>query len=217
MGELVLVRHAQASFGTEDYDRLSPLGLQQADWLGAYFNAHDLHFDRVLRGDLRRHRETAAGIASRHALTDIEIDPRLNEFHYDGLAQRYLAETGTDAPKGRLGFIETLPQILARWERGELEGAGESYAQFQTRVEAAVTDALDPGRTVLMVTSGGVIGVAMRYVLGLTPEATADMMLNTHNASVHRLTFEAGRLRLSLYNASPHLDPIDRIHARTYI
>ena len=51
MGELVLVRHGQASFGAEDYDKLSPLGHQQSKWLGEYFKAHDLQFDAVWRGD----------------------------------------------------------------------------------------------------------------------------------------------------------------------
>src|SRR5690606_40460973 len=36
---ILLVRHAQASFGTDDYDRLSELGRQQARWLGEYFAA----------------------------------------------------------------------------------------------------------------------------------------------------------------------------------
>ncbi|MHA3916408.1 histidine phosphatase family protein [Halovulum sp. GXIMD14793] len=217
MGELVLVRHAQASFGTEDYDRLSPLGLQQADWLGAYFNAHDLQFDRVLRGDLRRHRETASGIASRHSLPEVEVDPRLNEFHYDGLEKRYLAATGTDAPSGRPDFLQLFPQLLTSWETGELDGAGESYAEFQARIHAALDDALDPGKTVLVVTSGGVIGVAIRRALNLSPEATADVILCTHNASVHRFIWEGDRLRLALFNACPHLDPQDRVFARTYI
>ena len=50
MTRIVLVRHAQASFGTDDYDRLSPLGHQQAAWLAEYFKSHDLSFDRAIRG-----------------------------------------------------------------------------------------------------------------------------------------------------------------------
>ena len=34
MSLVYLVRHAQASFGARDYDRLSELGRQQARWLG---------------------------------------------------------------------------------------------------------------------------------------------------------------------------------------
>ena len=48
MAELFLVRHAQAAFGTDDYDRLTELGHRQARWLGTYFRERDLHFDRVV-------------------------------------------------------------------------------------------------------------------------------------------------------------------------
>ena len=82
---------------------------------------------------------------------------------------------------------------------------------------AALEAALLPDRSVLIVTSGGVIGVVLRRVLGLDLVTTADMLLNIHNASVHRIMQEEGRLRLSLFNASPHLDHRDRAHARTYI
>ncbi len=34
MGTLYLVRHGQASFGSDDYDRLSPLGQRQSQRLG---------------------------------------------------------------------------------------------------------------------------------------------------------------------------------------
>ena len=59
MSILCLVRHAQASFLTQDYDRLSPLGHEQSRLLGEYCVRHDLHFDRAIIGPRRRHRETA--------------------------------------------------------------------------------------------------------------------------------------------------------------
>ncbi len=64
MSELFLVRHAQASFGEDDYDRLSPLGHQQARWLGEYFKFRKLRFDHVICGEMTRHRETLEGICS---------------------------------------------------------------------------------------------------------------------------------------------------------
>ena len=63
MPELILVRHAQASFGTGDYDRLSELGHRQARWLGEYFRDHERDFDHILSGDMVRHRETVAGVS----------------------------------------------------------------------------------------------------------------------------------------------------------
>lgn len=217
MAEIVLVRHGQASFGAPDYDKLSPLGHQQAEWLGDYFNAHDLQFDRVLRGSLRRHRETVDGIAVAHSLAKIREDARLDEFHYFGLQQEYIAATGIDQPTDRTSFLHIFPEIFMRWERGEIDGGTESYAQFSVRVNAVLDEAAAAGGTTLIVTSGGVIGVALARVLRLDITATAEVLLNIHNASVHRLELEAGKLRLSLFNASPHLDPQERAHARTYV
>ena len=62
MGTLYLVRHGQASFGADDYDKLSDLGHRQSVRLGEYFAQKGVHFDAVLAGTLRRHLETLAGI-----------------------------------------------------------------------------------------------------------------------------------------------------------
>ena len=217
MGSIVLVRHAQASFGADDYDRLSPLGHRQADWLGAYFKAHDLRFDRVVRGDLRRHRETFEAL-ERHGVGPVaEIDPRLNEFDYDVLQNDYIRATGTGPAATREEFLQHFPIVFEGWAAGELGTAGETFSAFEARVAAAIDAVTAQGHSALVVTSGGVIGMVLRRVLRLDPRTTAETLLNVHNASVHRLTFEEGALRLALFNASPHLDPADRVHARTYI
>ncbi len=216
MGELVLVRHGQASFGAADYDVLSPLGHQQAEWLGGYFQAHNLRFDRVLHGSLRRQRETAAGIARVLALPTAEVDARFDEFHYQVLEEAYLRETGANTSTHRGEFLERFPQVISAWEQDQVAGE-ETLAAFEARVADACAAALRPGQSTLAVTSGGVIGMVMRRVLGLSAVATAEVMLGIHNASVHRFSLEAGKLRLSLFNASPHLDPTERAHARTYV
>lgn len=215
--EIVLVRHGQASFGTDVYDRLSPLGHEQARWLGSYMHSHAMHVDRVSRGSLRRHRETAEGIAQTFAVPPAAEDPRLNELHFDSLAAQYRHATGSAPAESRGEFIEMFPRLFEHWASGKISNAGESYEAFCTRTQAVVDAAVAQGGSTLLVTSGGVIGVTLARVLGLDPRTTADLLINIHNASVHRLIVEDGRLRLSLFNASPHLDPEDRRHARTYI
>lgn len=217
MGQLVLVRHGQASAFTDDYDRLSPLGFQQADWLGEYFATHGPTFDRVVRGSLRRHRETTDGILKVLGFGEAEVDARLDELHYELLEEEFIRATGSDAPSQRSDFLQTFPRLFEAWERGDVGHRSEAFAAFEARVNAGIDEALVPDKNTLVVTSGGVIGVTMRRVLGLDPATTADVLLNIHNASVHRFEYEEGRLRLSLFNASPHLDPEGRAHARTYI
>jgi len=217
MGSLVLIRHAQASFGADDYDKLSQLGHQQARWLAEYFESHGLVFDRVLRGALRRHRETAQALAALGVCAEPEEDARWDEMHYSPLAEEYRAATGVPDTMGRKEFLHHFPKVFCGWAEGRLGRDAESFESFTGRVNAALDDAAAGEGSVLVVTSGGVIGVVLSRVLGLGPRATADLLLNIHNASIHRLLLEDGQLRLDLFNASPHFDPTDRAHARTYI
>lgn len=217
MGEIILVRHGQASFGADDYDKLSDLGHQQAAWLGDYFRTHGIGFDRIFRGALRRQRETAEGIVAAMKAGHPQEDPRFDEFHYHELQDEYTRLTGTDAPADRGTFLRLFPQIFTEWEEGRLNGSGETYAAFRARVDAAVDAALIPEGRTLIVTSGGVIGATLRRVLNLDAVAAANLTLNIHNASMHRIRHEFGGFRLCLFNASPHLDASDRAHARTYV
>ena len=66
MAQFYLVRHGQASFGSDNYDQLSPLGHQQARWLGEYFAERDMQFDGLITGDLVRHQETGAAGNEQH-------------------------------------------------------------------------------------------------------------------------------------------------------
>ena len=64
MALVYLVRHAQASFGQRNYDQLSPLGHQQARWLGEWFHEQGISFKRVMSGTLQRQRQTALEIVA---------------------------------------------------------------------------------------------------------------------------------------------------------
>src|SRR6188472_3091080 len=58
MSVLTLVRHGQASYMAEDYDRLSPLGEEQARKLGEFWVRHRIQFDLCFHGPAKRHRQT---------------------------------------------------------------------------------------------------------------------------------------------------------------
>ena len=51
---IVLVRHGQASFGADDYDRLSALGTEQARLLGQWWARLGAAPGTVMRGSLRQ-------------------------------------------------------------------------------------------------------------------------------------------------------------------
>ena len=59
MSLLYLVRHGQASFFAEDYDRLSTLGELQARRLGEFWAARGVRFDATFSGPAVRQQRTA--------------------------------------------------------------------------------------------------------------------------------------------------------------
>jgi broad specificity phosphatase PhoE len=214
--EIVLVRHGQANnraTDEADYDRLSPLGVQQADWLGAHLRATDPHFDRVITGTLARQRGTAGAMGYGGG----DVDARLDELSYFALAQAVEAQHGLPAPQDATQFARYLPRVIAHWAQGELDGLPESYESFSARVTGLIDDLSNSGGRVLVVTSGGVIGMVMRHALGLDTAGLSKVMLQVMNSSMHRMHHVHDMLMLGAFNATPHLDAPDRAHARTFI
>lgn len=213
MGEIVLVRHGQANSAAQDeagYDRLSDLGRSQARWLGAWLGAQEARFDRVLSGSLRRHRETAEEMG--HPTP--EIDPRLNEMDYFNLGAALEARHGIPMP-GPDDFALHAPKVMEAWHRAEIRG-NETFAEFEARVASIFEEAAVEGRRVLCITSGGVIGMCVRHLLGLDPERMTRVLLPILNSSIHRVHVAPTGTYLAGFNAVPHLEHPDRAHARTH-
>ena len=217
MSQVTLIRHGQANSHAkteEDYDRLSPLGHQQSAWLGAYLSETGTKYTRHFVGTLRRHRETCAGI-----VPDVEAthDSRLNELEYFKLAQSLEAEHGIAAPTDPSAFAAHFPVALAHWEADRLEGAPERFSHFEARVKDALAEIAGGTGPSMVVTSGGVIGMAMRLHLGLDVPAMARVCLAIMNASMHHLRPVGGVLSPVAFNVVPHLDHPSRHHARTHV
>lgn len=214
--EIVLVRHGQANNKATDeagYDRLSPLGVQQADWLGAHMRATDPHFDRVITGTLARQRGTAEAMGYGGG----DEDARLDELSYFALAQAVEAQHGIPAPQDATQFARYLPRVIEHWAQGDLDGLPESYDRFSARVTDLLDELSGSGGRVLVVTSGGVIGMVMRHALGLDIGGMSKVMLQVMNSSLHRVHHVHDMLMVGAFNATPHLDAPDRAHARTFI
>lgn len=212
MGEITLIRHGQANSQAKDeesYDRLSDLGHQQARYLGDWLMAQDETFDRVMSGSLRRHVETAAGMG-----VTPEIDSRLNELDYFNLSHALEAATGIPHPDPD-GFATHAPKVMEAWHAAEIQGV-ESFASFETRVTDVLKEAAKPGLRVLAVTSGGVIGMAMRHLLDLAPNRMAHVMLPIFNTSIHRIHVREDGMLLASFNATPHLDAMNQRYAKTH-
>lgn len=219
MPHITLVRHGQANTDARDeesYDKLSDLGHQQARWLGSHMRATGDRFQRVYCGTLTRHIETAQSMEA-HEHAEIVRDERLNEFAYFTLSQLMEEQHGLVVPSEREGFVEHLPSVLGAWERGEIEGAPESYQDFAARVRDAMADiAIGQGRA-LVVTSGGLIGTATRQTLDLDVRGWSKMCLAIMNTSVHRWQMVLDQPLLVQFNNVAHLETPERHYAQTHL
>lgn len=216
MTELIIVRHGQANSAAKDaesYDKLSDLGHQQARWLGEYMSQTNAHFDECVSGTLQRQRATLDSTGQ----TSSGLDPRLNEFDYFGLAQAMQDQFDIPMPQDNADFVQHAPQLLAHWQKQTIHNIAESFTDFETRVLAAFDEYADHGGRILLVTSGGVIAMFLRKLLGLDNDAHARIMLATMNSSVHRVVHVHGEYLLSGFNGIPHLEAKDRAHARTFV
>jgi broad specificity phosphatase PhoE len=215
MGTLYLVRHGQASFGTQDYDRLSPLGTRQCAELGHYFRERGIDFEGALRGTLRRHEQSYEAIADVVPGMPEPIEwPGLNE--YDSEAVVRSVHPGELAPptdaEGYRKHFRLLREGLMAWMEGRTKPAGmPSWADFV----AGVIGALDAVRerfegNVLLVSSGGPIATAVAQVLQAPPSSVIELNLRIRNSAITEFAFTAKRHVLVSYNTVPHLDDPQR-------
>lgn len=223
MTDIYLVRHGQASFGKANYDKLSDLGVQQAEWLGEYFHQRDIGFDAVYQGDMVRHRETAQGIGSQmENLPAPLIMPELNEFNFQAVAKAYLLLNPQDqVPEGASPseYYRLLKKAMLSWSKDELDTQllDETWGQFEARANTMInlfkhTDA----KRILVVSSGGAIAMMLKHILGYSAPMVINMNLQIRNASYTQCFANSKGVHLNNFNSVPHLDVIDRMHGITY-
>lgn len=217
MSHITLIRHGQANSTATDeasYDKLSDLGHQQAGWLGDHLKASTHHHTRLYTGTLRRHKETAEGMQTGMEATR---DPRLNELEYFTMAKLMEEQHGVPHPNEQGQFSDHLPMLFTYWKDGKLEGTPETWDQFHSRVDDALREIIAGSGPALVVTSGGLISMAMRQAMHLDISAMARLALAIMHTSMHRLFPIGGHLSPVLFNAVPHLDTPARHSAQTHI
>ena len=218
MSEVYVVRHGQAAFGTDDYDRLTEVGWEQSRLLGEYCHGRDLHFDAVYTGSMRRHRETLAGVKDVLATTpEATVLPGLNEYDFHSLVDAYLPSLDEDIDlKDARDFYRLLRCALLAWSRDEIAGVSESWQQFEQRVRDTMTEIGSQRGRVLVVTSGGASSAILREVLTLDVNTMIQLNLQAKNTGISQYFCKAGSFQLNSFNGVPHLErPQDR-HLITY-
>lgn len=211
MPAVLLVRHAQASFGAEDYDVLSDLGREQSAVIGQALALRGLRDPVAATGSLRRQRDTAA-LALPAAGLEVEttIDDRWDEYDSLGLFKRYVHPDQVEHDGSSRGMQVLLDRALAAWVD---DGDAGGWTAFSSRVGAALADligSLPRGRDAVVFTSGGVIAAVCAGLLGLGADGVVTLNRVSANGGITKLTVGAAGTSLVSFNDHAHFDGASR-------
>lgn len=205
MGALHLIRHGQASWGADDYDRLSETGERQAALLGMAWEASGWAPTAAISGSMRRHTETA--IAAIDASGDealgegYDVDEGWNEYDHS------LFVAGLERDITPREFQPHLDRSLAAWMDGTADVDVE-YGDWHGGVLGSLERALEKagsGQHVAVFTSGGPIATVVSHLL--TGDDSLFIRLNAVvvNASVTTVINGSTGPRVLSFNEHTHV------------
>lgn len=203
MTTIYFIRHGQASFGAESYDKLSPNGELQAKLLGQYFEKILKEPPYVVSGSMQRHQQTTT-IALDECFAEAKVitNPAWNEFNHHQVFSQYeprfnqphllKAEVAKESsPREYLAKI--FEGAIQRWTDGDFHHEyDETWPQFKARVETALQNLCDElaqskPRYAVVFTSGGVISVLAGKLLELNAKRTFALNWSIANTSMTTL------------------------------
>lgn len=222
---LYMIRHGQASFGQENYDRLSQKGVSQMRALAAYLSDISLEIDAVYSGPLERQKSSALEVISScrefgKKIPDMVVVEGLTEFDYrsvlasqvpdmvkeDPSLNNHLQKIYTDGSS----FQKVFGGAVLRWVSGRFDKPGvETWDDFSAKTWSALTEiasAQGSGDNILVFTSGGCIAAAIQHALDLSSEHAVGLNWQLFNSSITKFAYRNTKLTLAGYNAIAHLE-----------
>ena len=230
MATIYLIRHGQASASQVNYDKLSELGVAQAKTLAPYLSDKLGKPDRIERGTLKRHKQTA-----HYAADHFDVEPcsqrGWNEYDYQAILAAYEPSlTDPDAikryfvknqlPKShfRTLFLNAMDKWINTKERDP--AYPETWSEFTERVLSSfqqLTNDLE-GKSALVFTSGGPISLVSCHLLGLPLESFMQINWNLVNGGISKVLLNSNTKATTLSSLNEHslFEQVDNRHLLTY-
>ena len=225
MSELYMIRHGQASFGEKNYDRLSPMGVVQAEIVARHWVGIGRKIDAIYVGTMQRQIDTAGALISVYKDTQIPVpeiisDSAFDEYDSASVFQaqlprmidenpsisKKLADIYTDKRTFQLLFEEA----MNRWISGTWDMPGAvTWRGFNDRVVKGVRQIMQTQgakKRLAIFTSGGPISVVVQEALNLTDKSAMALSWQIMNASITRFKYNTRGLAMAGFNDITHLE-----------
>ncbi|WP_341781795.1 histidine phosphatase family protein [Ectopseudomonas mendocina] len=231
MGSIYLIRHGQASFGADDYDVLSPVGVRQAEVLGEHLEQLGIAFDRCISGSLRRQQHTAnAALQRMSSAPTLDIDEAFNEFDADAVIRSLLPDLLPEEPEAlhilrngaqnRSEFQRLFAKLIRRWISDEHDKPGvQSWQAYVEQVESGLRRIVEQAgskQNIAVFTSGGTITALLRLITGVPAEKAFELNWQIVNTSLSHLKFRGSEVSLASFNSHVHLQLLKAPELITY-
>lgn len=226
MASIYLMRHGQASFASDDYDQLSPTGIEQSRLNGRLLAEQGRIPDRIIHGNLRRQQQSVEALmqgfeqAGCEKLPAISIAPAWNEFDHTDVIAVHAKDAGdlrqlvAQSEDKEATFANYFVAAMRRWVENQ-SGAEyqESFVTFHQRVDKELqhlSESLTARERVLVVTSGGPISMVARRLLNMDVETALSLNWRLVNGGLTKIAVSvqpAGSAspRLQLISLNEHL------------
>jgi broad specificity phosphatase PhoE len=204
MGQILLVRHGQASWGAEDYDVLSPVGEEQAAVVGRFLAGLDP--DAVVHGAMLRQQRTAEIAADAAGWrTGLTLDHRWNEMDHLAILAAHPHELGEEPDRRQ--FQAWFEAATGRWTAGDHDHEyDEPYPAFVRRVGEALEQLAAAAGTAVVFTSGGPIASVVAQLLAAGVDTYGRLAPVVVNAGVTKLVTGRRGVTLVSFNEHAHLE-----------
>ena len=232
MASIYLIRHGQASFGQQDYDALSDVGVTQSKTLGRALLNRGVRFDAVVSGTMQRHRQTLSACLGVGALADSAAAENngWNEYDHEDIltgandrfsSSKEIHEHVATLENPKKAFEQVFNEAVNRWMSGQHDqDYSETWSAYQRRIGVALQETVDwtqaGCKSVAVFTSGGVISVIAQSLLGVPSEKMMHMNWTLMNCAVTKLVSTRDRLFVASLNEHTHFESPESRHLMTY-
>ena len=225
MSMIHLIRHGQASFGHDNYDRLSSLGIRQSRILARHLFDTGFQPDAVYSGTMDRQTATAEEVRalyheSGRNLPELERVDGFNEYDTTAIVTAMFPAMAQEDPSlhdelprmysNKASFKRIFETAMLRWVTGRHDTDGiEPWENLKARVAREMTAIMKrhgSGSTIAVFSSGGAIAASLSNVLGLTGDYAMRLNWQIVNTSMTRYMYNSERITMAGFNSIAHLE-----------